>query len=76
MQGTGVKTPAAAVVAAATAGLVGVMHIPNGMMFFMGTKSMMFAAGWLPESTLFSGVTIKVDGAIPNGHIKTAPLTT
>jgi hypothetical protein len=32
MQGTGVSTPAAAVVAVATAGFEGVMHMPNGMM--------------------------------------------
>lgn len=35
-QGIGVSTPAAAVVAAATVGLVGAEHIPNGMMFTIG----------------------------------------
>ncbi len=68
MQGCGVNTPNAAAVAAATIGLLGVMHIPNGMMFFMGMKSMMVAAGWKPESTRFSGVTINVEGAMPNEH--------
>ncbi len=34
--GIGVNTPSAAVVAAATAGLVGVMHIPNGATFTIG----------------------------------------
>jgi len=36
MQGMGVSTPNAAVVAAATAGLAGDMHIPNGMIFTIG----------------------------------------
>ena len=76
MQGIGVNTPEAAAVADATVGLLGVVHMPNGMMFFMGTKSMMFAAGWLPESTRFSGVTTNVDGPIPIVHIKVAPFTT
>ena len=37
MHGIGVRTPNAAAVAAATAGFVGVMHIPNGGMFTIGT---------------------------------------
>lgn len=36
MHGTGVRTPKAAVVAAATAGLAMDMHIPKGGMFTMG----------------------------------------
>ncbi len=36
MQGTGVKTPIAAEVAAATAGLLGVVHMPKGMMLVIG----------------------------------------
>lgn len=36
-QGTGVSTPAAAVVAVATAGFEGVMHMPNGLMLTIGT---------------------------------------
>lgn len=43
--GMGVSTPIAAAVAAATAGLDGLEHIPNGMMFFIGMWSMMLAAG-------------------------------
>ena len=34
--GIGVNTPIAAAVAAATAGLLGVMHMPNGMILTMG----------------------------------------
>jgi len=36
MHGWGVKTPNAAVVAAATMGLAMLMHIPNGAIFTMG----------------------------------------
>lgn len=43
MQGWGVSTPEAADVAAATCGLDGVMHIPNGMTFAIGMESTMRA---------------------------------
>src|SRR5579862_9800699 len=36
IHGMGVKTPSAAAVAAATVGLAGDMHMPNGMMLTMG----------------------------------------
>ena len=36
IQGIGVRTPIAAAVAAATMGLAGDIHIPNGMIFTMG----------------------------------------
>jgi hypothetical protein len=36
IQGIGVRTPIAAAVAAATIGLAGDMHIPNGIMFTNG----------------------------------------
>jgi hypothetical protein len=36
MQGIGVKTPKAAVVAAATAGLAGLVHMPKGNVFTIG----------------------------------------
>lgn len=76
MQGIGVSTPIAADVAAATVGLLGVVHIANGMMFFIGTKSMIVAAGIIPDITRFSGVTTNADGAIPNEQVRRAPLTT
>lgn len=44
-QGMGVRTPNAAAVAAATAGLAGQLHIPNGEMFTRGTLSFMVATG-------------------------------
>ena len=76
MQGMGVSTPMAALVAAATEGLLGVVHIPNGMMFFIGMKSMILAAGCVPDSTRFSGVTIRAEGAIPKMQVNVARLTT
>jgi len=45
MQGMGVSTPMAAAVAAATVGFAGDMHMPKGMMFTIGTLSMMLASG-------------------------------
>lgn len=76
MQGMGVSTPSAAAVAAATVGLASDIHIPKGMIFFMGTLSMMVAAGILAVSTLFSGGTINVEGAMPKVHWHIAPIQT
>jgi hypothetical protein len=76
MQGCGVSTPSAAAVAAATCGLLGLMHIPNGMMFIIGIMSIMFACGWLVVMVKFFGVTISTDGAAPNVHISCAVLIT
>ena len=75
-QGMGVSTPRAAAVAAATVGLAMEEHMPKGMMFFMGTLSMMVAAGMLEVSTLFSGVTTRDEGAIPKVHWHMAPIQT
>jgi hypothetical protein len=74
--GIGVKTPNAAAVAAATVGLAIDMHMPNVGMFFMGTKSMIVAAGRLPAVVIFSGVMISALGAMPNVHIIIALLAT
>ena len=70
------KSPANPQVAAATCGLAGLWHMPKGMMFFIGLWSMMFAAGWLLVSILFSGVTTRVLGAMPMVHCRVAPLQT
>lgn len=75
MQGIGVNTPRAAAVAEATVGLAIDMHMPNGGMFVMGTKSMILAAG-VVAFTLFTGNTLSAEGAIPNVHIMTAPEVT
>jgi hypothetical protein len=76
MQGCGVNTPKAAVVAAATCGFIGVEHMPNGMMLTIGLKSWIVASGWLSTFVRLSGKTVKVDGDEPNEHINFAPLTT
>jgi hypothetical protein len=76
MHGMGVRTPKADAVAAATVGLARLEHIPNGMMFTMGTLSMMLAAGWLPVITRFTGSTTRLLGASPKLHIIIAPLQT
>lgn len=76
MQGCGVKTPDAAAVAAMTCGLAGQAHMAKGWMLTIGRWSMMVAAGWLLDSMRFIGKTVKVEGAAPKLHCKTAPLTT
>ncbi len=68
IQGCGVSTPAAAVVAAATCGFDGALHIPNGMMFAPGMWSMIVAAGMLRRLTIATGKTDIVLGATPNEH--------
>ena len=68
MHGIGVKTPNAAAVAEATTGLAGQMHIPNGMMFTIGAKSMMFAATCFPHVVRFTGSTCSTEGATPIVH--------
>jgi len=44
-QGMGVSTPEAAAVAAATAGLLGLVHIPKDMILVSGIVSRILAAG-------------------------------
>lgn len=75
-QGMGVSTPMAAAVAEATVGLDMEVHMPKGMMFFMGTLSMMVAAGILEVRVLFSGVTTRLEGAMPKEHWHIAPMHT
>jgi hypothetical protein len=74
--GIGVKTPNAAEVAAATVGLVSVVHIPNGGMFTIGALSTMFAPGTPSIMTREVGRTLSVLGAIPKEHINMAPVAT
>jgi hypothetical protein len=50
--------------------------MPNGMMFFIGMWSVMFAAGCELVLTIFSGVTTSELGATPIEHMSTAPLQT
>lgn len=63
-QGIGVRTPSAAAVAAATVGFDGVVHMPKGSTFIIGTLSVMTPATRLLVST-GRGVALKTDGAMP-----------
>ena len=74
--GMGVRTPIAALVAAATVGLAMDIHMPKGGMFTIGLLSMILAAGGPPAMVLLTGSTIKELGATPKLHIIIAPLTT
>jgi len=75
-QGMGVNTPSAAAVAAATVGLEGEEHMPNGGMLTMGALSMIVAAGVPPASTAFCGNTTRLLGATPKLHCIAAPMQT
>jgi hypothetical protein len=76
MQGIGVSTPKAAAVAAATIGLAGLWHMPNGIMFIKGTWSMIVAAGTPPAIVRLLGKTTIALGAAPKLHCNCAPITT
>ena len=75
MHGIGVSTPSAAAVAAATVGFAIELHMPNGTMFTMGLESRIFATGRLEPNTRFTGSTLRTDGARPNVHRVTLPVT-
>jgi len=53
----GVSTPCAAAVAAATWGLLSVVHITKGITLASGVKSMIVPAGIFPVLTLLAGNT-------------------
>src|SRR5579863_550776 len=76
MHGIGVRTPKAAVVAAATVGFDGALHMPNGIMFTIGMWSMMLASGTWLVITQFVGRTTSELGATPKLHIMLAPMQT
>src|SRR3954471_8117154 len=69
--GIGVSTPRAAAVAAATVGLEGDEHAPNGGMFMTGAKSVLLAEGVLVMTRL-NGSTTRLEGATPKLHIMVA----
>jgi hypothetical protein len=76
MQGIGVRTPRAAVVAVATVGLASDIHIPKVGMLAIGLLSIILAAGMFPTRVLLVGATINEAGATPKEHIINAPITT
>jgi hypothetical protein len=73
-QGCGVNTPEAAAVAEITAGLLGELHMPNGIMFTMGAVCTIVAVGTIGCGAPGTGVATKVDGAAPKVHCSTAPV--
>ena len=73
MQGWGVKTPAAAEVAAATWGLAGLWHMPKGGIFIIGTKSLIVPAGTLPVVT-GPAVALNTAGLVPIVQLMFAPV--
>ncbi len=75
-QGIGVRTPMAAEVAAATCGLAIDWHMPKGIIFVIGAKSMTVAISMLPHFGLSGTVTMSDDGAIPKEHWSIAPIHT
>lgn len=68
IQGAGVRTPIAAEVAAATAGLVGVVHMMKGIIFAIGLLSIIVAAGCFEAFTMLAGITVIVLGPVPKEH--------
>jgi hypothetical protein len=76
MHGCGVNTPIAALVAAATCGLLNVVHIPNGAILTIGLLSISVATGWLLLITRLVGNTVNVAGATPNEQVSMAPFVT
>jgi hypothetical protein len=73
--GIGVRTPSAALVAAATVGLARLEHIPNGGMFTPVIVLVMTAAGRPSIVTRGVGRALSVDGASPKVHCNIAPVT-
>lgn len=76
VQGMGVRTPRAAEVADATAGLASELHIPKGSILRKGTLSIILAAGILDVITRLVGSTVKLEGATPKLHCIMAPMHT
>lgn len=74
MQGIGVSTPNAAVVAAATMGLAMDMHMTNGGMLAIGLWSMMVPAGGPPAIVVGACNALNTLGATPNEHIIMVPV--
>ena len=74
MHGWGVRTPWAAVVAAATSGLPRLMHMPNVGMLVRGTELAAVAAGVVAD-TAGTG-TMRVAGATPMEQVIVVPAVT
>src|SRR3954451_17422479 len=73
VHGIGVRTPSAAAVAAATAGLAKLVHIAKGSTFRNGLLSMTLAIGVAPRTRLI-GSTMSDEGASPIVQLSVAPV--
>src|SRR3954447_15106441 len=69
VHGCGVRTPMAADVALATAGLSSDVHKPKGLTFTLPTLSSTVASGLPSTKTCLSGRTLSVPGARPKEHV-------
>ena len=76
MHGIGVKTPEAAVVAAATVGFEIEEHMPKGKILTIGTLSNILASALEFVITPFTGKTARLDGTAPKEHCICAPVHT
>jgi hypothetical protein len=59
-----------------TAGFVGLLQIPNGLMFANGAKSMIVAAPALVPPAGLAGDAANAEGVAPKLQVRTAPSTT
>jgi len=75
--GAGVKIPDAAVVAACTAGLAGLVHMPNVDRFVPVATSVCTATAEAGDPAATGpGGTVSTDGVVPKEHRTAAPFTT
>lgn len=74
IQGIGVSTPNAAVVALATVGFERLLHIPKVGMLIMGVTSVITPIGRPPVKTQGVGRGLNGTGAAPKEHCKVAPV--
>jgi hypothetical protein len=72
-QGPCVTAPKLEAIIAATAGLAGLLHIPNGTIFTKGTLLSMLAKGMKVATTWLTGNTFNGEGVRPIVHLSWAP---
>ena len=77
VHGPGVRTPAAAAVNEAVAGLAGLLQVPKGMMLANGLLSITVAASWFSTMTGGPiGMTTSCAGVRPMVQVIWAPMQT
>ncbi len=75
IQGIGVKTPKAAVVAAKTVGFARLVHIAKGEILIIGANPIIFPIGRFDAKTLSIGKNLTGIGDIPKEHTHIPPVT-